>query len=140
MRMVVLTLVAVGALAFVTTLPSASGSTSPSTSTVAEARLIHQLREMAQPPAMAQELPRRTRVEVAMTAPAAPQPAAAVEKLVVVPAELNVRAEPSREAAIKGRLAHGDTIEVAERANGWVRLTGGGLEGWANAEFLATAH
>lgn len=140
MRMAVLALIAVGALASLTTLPAAdSPPAAVAATTPAEARLIDRLRAMAQPPDTVPE-PLRTRAEVAMVvtdAPVAPQPA---EKLVVVPPELNIRSEPNREAAILGRLSHGATIDVAERTDGWVRVSGGGIDGWASAQFLATAH
>ena len=98
MRMPVLALVAFGALGVATTLPAAVGS-SPvprTTATLAEARLIDRLREMAQPPDTTPDLPLRPRIEVAMATPAAavqtrPRP---LRRSSSFP-ELNIRLSPT---------------------------------------------
>lgn len=141
MRLAVITLLAVGTIALATKLPAADPSSATVVTTVAEARLIDRLRAMAQPPEAAQVvLPARTEVAMA-TVPAAPVSPAETEKLVVVPVELNVRAEPNKGSAVLGQLKQGQAVEVAGRDHGWVQVaTGDGVVGWANAEFMTSAN
>lgn len=110
----------------------------------AEAELIASLREMAQAPVSADgwavalqapdpsEIPAEPATEVAAVTPN--------ERLVVQPDALNLRAEPSTEAEVLGRLLRGEAVAVEGRDGGWVRVaTAAGATGWAHADYLAAA-
>jgi uncharacterized protein YgiM (DUF1202 family) len=140
MRLALITLVAISTIAIATKLPAADGSSASIVTTAAEARLIDRLREMAQPPQLIEAVVPE-RAEVAMATTPAGAPRAEIEKLVVVPAELNVRAEPNKQGAVLGRLKQGDAVEVAGRDHGWVQVaTADGTVGWASEQFMTTAN
>ena len=131
----------------VISVPATGDPATPVSQTVAEARLIDQLKEMATAPERA-NVP-IIQASVILTAPrptldTEPQLVAelsttASEKLVVVNTEaLNVRAGPSNTSNVLGRLMQGEAVEVAGRDGGWVRVaTTEGVTGWAFADYLA---
>lgn len=54
--------------------------------------------------------------------------------------ELNVRAQPDREAAVLGRLMQGNVVEVAEASGEWYRVLPSGTHpgGWINGKYVVT--
>ncbi len=51
---------------------------------------------------------------------------------------LNIRLEPSEESEIVGRLYEGSAGEVLETAEGWTRISSGGVEGWVHNEYVVS--
>jgi uncharacterized protein YgiM (DUF1202 family) len=123
----------------------ASGDPDSAVVTLAEARLIDQLKEMA-------TAPERTNVPIteASVVLTAPRPTLATgtqlvadissgsERLIVTSEALNVREGPSARANVLGRLLQGESVEVAGREGDWVQVaTSNGVTGWASADYLA---
>src|SRR5688572_33272420 len=113
--------------------------------TRAEVQLITSLRELAQVPEGAADM----RVALLAPEPGVTQPAApvaevaatpAAERMVVTSDALNLRARPSGDAEVLGRLLRGEAVEVAGREGGWVQVaTADGATGWAYSDYLAVA-
>jgi uncharacterized protein YgiM (DUF1202 family) len=113
--------------------------------TRAEVQLITSLRELAQVPEGAADM----RVALLAPEPGVAQAAApvveiaatpAAERLVVTSDALNLRARPSSDAEVLGRLLRGEAVEVAGREGGWVQVaTADGATGWAYSDYLAVA-
>ncbi|MCI9487876.1 MAG: SH3 domain-containing protein [Lachnospiraceae bacterium] len=56
----------------------------------------------------------------------------------VVDTYLNIRLEPSEDSEIVGRLYEGSAGEVLETAEGWTRISSGGVEGWVHNEYVVS--
>ena len=115
-----------------------------SAATAAEARLIASLRALAAPPVLTEDAyaarPLDTQA-APVPAPAETATAEAAEVLVVKPEALNLRAAPSKNGEVLGRLLQGESVEVAGRENGWVQVANAeGVVGWAHGDFLAATH
>ena len=113
--------------------------------TRSEIELITSLRTLAQVPEGAGlEEPLRREVAAAETAPPVVPPAdnrgEGAERMIVTSSALNLRAAPSSDAEVLGRLLEGDAVEVASRDGGWVEVaTADGATGWAYSDYLAVA-
>ena len=113
--------------------------------TRSEMQLITSLRALAQvPEGAATELPLRREVAAVDAAPpvvpVADDADEAAERMIVTSSALNLRAEPSSDAEVLGRLLEGDAVEVAGRDGGWVEVaTADGATGWAYSDYLAVA-
>ncbi|MCI8466295.1 MAG: SH3 domain-containing protein [Lachnospiraceae bacterium] len=56
----------------------------------------------------------------------------------VVDTYLNIRQEPSEDSEIVGRLYEGSAGEVLEIAEGWTKISSGGVEGWVHNEYVVS--
>ncbi len=56
----------------------------------------------------------------------------------VVDTYLNIRLEPSEDSEIVGRLYEGSAGEVLETAEGWTKISSGGVEGWVHNEYVVS--
>jgi uncharacterized protein YgiM (DUF1202 family) len=128
---------------FVLTIPSPDVEARGAGGSLAEARMIDQLRTLARPPNRIESPlpdPAETTLAVAQLSAGA-TPRAAGDRMVVVPEALNVRSAPSTESEVLGRLLQGEAVDVAGREGGWVRIaTANGTTGWASADYLAKAN
>lgn len=50
---------------------------------------------------------------------------------------VNVRVDPSRDAAVAGVVTPGTTVQLGEIRAGWRRVRSAGVEGWADARFFS---
>lgn len=50
----------------------------------------------------------------------------------------NIRLEPSEDSEIVGRLYEGSAGEVLETADGWTKISSGGVEGWVHNEYVVS--
>lgn len=150
MRTLILTaaVLATGIYVAITPSPDASSEPRAGAATVAEARLIARLRDMAKPPVLLADAyapASRATADLGAATPTGATPGetvvAAVEVLTVNASALNVRAEPSSGSQVLGRLLQGETVEVAQRKNGWVEVANAdGLVGWAHGDYLVSAN
>jgi N-acetylmuramoyl-L-alanine amidase len=60
-------------------------------------------------------------------------------RLAVTATILNVRGEPSLDAAIVGKLRQGAVVEKLDERGGWFKIRLGSLVGWAHSDYLAPA-
>ncbi len=51
---------------------------------------------------------------------------------------LNIRLEPSEDSEIVGRLYEGSAGDVLETAEGWTKISSGGVEGWVHNEYVVS--
>jgi hypothetical protein len=113
--------------------------------THAEAKLIANLRELAQVPEGLADVRVGFRAPEPATTAAAAQvvevaATPAIERMVVISDALNLRASPSSDAEVLGRLLQGEAVQVAARDGGWVQVgTTDGATGWAYSDYLAVA-
>ncbi len=129
----------------VVSVPASGDGRHAATVTVAEARLIDNIREMATAPALSKVS--ILEVEVALTPPRptldpepALAPASGTRNLVVAAEALNLRASPSKSGEVLARLLQGESVQVAARNGVWVQVaTADGVTGWANSDYLAEA-
>lgn len=56
----------------------------------------------------------------------------------VVDTYLNIRLEPSEDSEVVGRLYEGSAGEVLETAEGWTKISSGGVEGWVHNEYVVS--
>lgn len=82
-----------------------------------------------------------TAVAVAMlaAAPSALAQSAVVDNGSDLTSRLNMRAQPSRDAASLGKFYSGTVVEiVADAGDGWAQVSIGGIEGYMMAQYLST--
>jgi uncharacterized protein YgiM (DUF1202 family) len=144
MRNLIITTILFGAGAALAT-PGPEQPTQPRLAgTVAEEQLIANLRELAAPAVTVSEdfasIRAARRGPPPQAIPAETEEAAA-EVLVVAPEALNLRAAPSTDSAVLGRLVQGQSVEVSGRENGWAQVAdSSGTVGWAYGEFLVAGN
>lgn len=54
----------------------------------------------------------------------------------VTSGNLNVRSEPNINSQVIGTLRNGDTVQIIERVNNWLRIRNGNLEGFVDSRFI----
>jgi uncharacterized protein YgiM (DUF1202 family) len=110
-----------------------------------EMQLISSLRELAQAPV---DLPASIAIVQREAAAAEPLPPPVktadtdrpVERMIVTSSALNLRAAPSTDARVLGKLREGQAVEVGGRDGGWVEVaTADGATGWAYSDYLGVA-
>jgi uncharacterized protein YgiM (DUF1202 family) len=114
-----------------------------------EMQLIASLRELAKAPVDAPASVILVQREAAAAEPLPPpvRTAAAettadrsIERMIVTSSALNLRAAPSTDARVLGKLREGQAVEVGGRDGRWVEVaTADGATGWAYSDYLAVA-